>query len=67
MKKDFYIIEFQKGVWLDGSQGDPGRTLVKESARMHPTYNDAVQTLAYHSRINKHRNWNNTKITKETK
>lgn len=28
-----YIVELEEGVWLATWQGDPGRTLVKESAR----------------------------------
>lgn len=60
--KCFYIVELQEGVWLDGSFGDPGRTLVKESARKHPTFNDALQTQAYHCRKNPHRNWEESKI-----
>lgn len=30
-----YIIELESGVWLAGWSGDPGRTLVKESAKMY--------------------------------
>lgn len=65
--KYFYIVELEIGVYLDGSFGDPGRTLVKESARKHPTHNDALQTQAYHCRKNPHRNWEESKIIRVKK
>ncbi len=30
-----WIVEIEQGLWLAKWQGDPGRTLVKDSARMY--------------------------------
>jgi hypothetical protein len=35
------------GVWLSTWRGDPGRTCVKESAKLYPTMSSATYALAY--------------------
>jgi hypothetical protein len=32
-KSEKFIVELEKGVWISNYSGDPGRTLVKESAK----------------------------------
>lgn len=41
-----WIVEIESGVWLDGSVGDPGRTLVRESAMLFSDYTRAEAALA---------------------
>lgn len=41
-----YIVELQKGVWLAPWHGDPGRTLVKESAREFKSKAQAHRAIA---------------------
>jgi len=36
-----WIVEIDEGVWLAPWQGDPGRTLVKESAKRYKTLHGA--------------------------
>jgi len=40
-----YIVEIDDGVWLAPWSGDPGRTLVKESARQYKTLHGAKIAL----------------------
>jgi len=40
-----YIVEIDDGVWLAPWVGDPGRTLVKESARKYSTLHGAKTAL----------------------
>ncbi len=40
-----FIVELQQGVWLAPWQGDPGRTLVKHSARVYQTEHGARVAL----------------------
>lgn len=45
--KPHYIIELQPGCWLAPWSGDPGRTLVRESARQFATRRGATVALRY--------------------
>jgi len=49
-----YIVELEPGVWLASWSGDPGRTLVKESAKQYRTISLATYALA---RARKHRDF----------
>jgi len=40
-----YIVELEQGVWLAPWQGDPGRTLVYESAKRYSTKHGASIAL----------------------
>lgn len=40
-----YIVEFEKGVYLCGLDGDPGRTLKKENAKKFERKSDAQIAL----------------------
>jgi len=40
-----YIVEIDKGVWLAPWVGDPGRTLVKDSARKYTSLHGAKTAL----------------------
>ena len=40
-----FIIELEKGVWRADWSGDPGRTLVKESAKKYTTESGAKIAL----------------------
>ena len=40
-----YIVELETGVWLADWPGDPGRTLVKESAKRYATNHGAAIAL----------------------
>jgi hypothetical protein len=50
-----YIVEIEEGVWLSPWDGDPGRTLVKDSAKQFKTENDAGKALGK-ARALPHRN-----------
>jgi hypothetical protein len=41
-----FIVQLEEGVWLDVGEGDPSRTLTKDSAHRFLTYDDAVAGLA---------------------
>ena len=40
-----YIAEIEEGVWLCDVEGDPGRTLVKESAMKFTSLEDAIEAV----------------------
>ena len=39
------IVQLEPGVWLRAGTGDPGRTLVKESATVYPSDRAAMLAL----------------------
>lgn len=41
-----YIVELEKGVWLDDCEGDPSRTMMKDSAASFPSRRKAEIALA---------------------
>jgi len=41
-----YIVEIEPGVWLATWQGDPGRTLVENSAKKYPSARSAFSAIA---------------------
>lgn len=41
-----YIIELEKGVWIAPWNGDPGRTLIKGSAKQFDTKAQAYRAIA---------------------
>ena len=41
-----FIVELEKGVWLDTGDGDPSRTCVKDNAYRFTTCNQAERFLA---------------------
>lgn len=55
-----FIVELEPGVWLAGSIGDPGRTLVKESAKQYKTRRGAAIALGI---ARKFRSFKNAVIT----
>ena len=40
-----YIVELERGCWLADWEGDPGRTVVKKSAKKFPTKMAAALAL----------------------
>jgi hypothetical protein len=40
-----YIVRLEKCCWLADWDGDPGRTVVKENARVFPTYETADMAI----------------------
>jgi hypothetical protein len=50
-----FIVEIEKGVWLAPWDGDPGRTLVKDSAKEFKTERAADGALSAARKI-QHRN-----------
>ena len=56
-----FIVELEKGVWLAPWEGDPGRTLVKESAKKFNTYWQGVKALSDAKDI-RYRDFNNAKV-----
>lgn len=46
-----YIVELQKGCWIAQWSGDPGRTLVKTSARVYKDISRATYGLAWARRF----------------
>lgn len=56
-------VELEPGVWLAPWDGDPGRTLVKASATVFPTVNEASAAL---DRASDFREWSAPEITPVT-
>ena len=54
-----YIVELEPGVWLARGQGDPCRTVVKESARRYGRWQDARVGLRW---AEKYRPFKNAQI-----
>ena len=53
-----YIVEFENGGnpwWLDGSTGDPGRTVVRKNAQIFTHFRDADFALRQAIKKNPHR------------
>lgn len=50
-----YIVELEEGVWIAPWEGDPGRTLVKDNAKLFKTETGASRALTAARKI-KHRN-----------
>lgn len=46
MKHLNYIVELEEGVWICEMEGDPGRTLVRESAQKFDTFQEAKRALS---------------------
>ena len=40
-----YRIQLESGVWLADIEGDPGRTLVEENAKVFPSQDVALKAL----------------------
>lgn len=45
MMNNQYIVEIDPGCWLCGVQGDPGRTMVKESAQRFESMEAALLAI----------------------
>ncbi|ELP6118898.1 TPA: hypothetical protein I7730_15690 [Vibrio vulnificus] len=60
--KQEFVVEFQNGCWLDGSEGDPGRTCNLESAKIFRTERSAHYFLKQSKRANPHRAFSQSKI-----
>lgn len=60
--RNIYIAQLQEGCWLTTGEGDPPRTLVIDYAKKHPTYNDALQTISFYAKRNKHRSFRDAKV-----
>jgi hypothetical protein len=61
-----YIVEFKNGgspSWLADWEGDPGRTLVRDSAKTFNTHKLAMQALKKAINENPHRNLSDGFIT----
>lgn len=56
-----YVVRVED-YWLAPWSGDPGRTLVKESATRYCNEHAARCAISYHTRVNKHRNMSNAVI-----
>lgn len=54
-----YIVELHTGCWIAQTVGDPGRTLVKENARVYSRWQDAKCGLTW---AQKYRPFENAKI-----
>lgn len=57
-----YIIEFEKGVYYAGWEGDPGRTLKIENAMTFKTDKMANKILQRELENNPHRKFVNAKV-----
>ncbi|KPM98345.1 hypothetical protein [Vibrio alginolyticus] len=60
--KQEFIVEFQKDCWLDGSNGDPGRTCNLDSAKTFRTERSAHSFLKHSKRSNPHRTYSSAKV-----
>lgn len=54
-----YIVEIEAGVWLAPWEGDPGRTLVRDSAKRFRLASSAFKAL---SKACEYRNFDNAKV-----
>jgi hypothetical protein len=54
-----YIVEIEAGVWLAPWSGDPGRTLVRDSAKRFRLASSAFKAL---SEACEYRNFDNAKV-----
>jgi len=59
-----YIIEFEKGVYYAGWDGDPGRTLKIENAMTFKTIKMAEIIMQRELENNPHRKFENAKVRK---
>ncbi|MGD9697527.1 hypothetical protein [Acinetobacter sp.] len=57
-----FVIEFEKGVYYAGWEGDPGRTLKIENAKMFKTEKTANKILQRELKNNPHRKFANAKV-----
>ena len=51
-----YIVKLEDGVWLADGDGDPPRTIVRDSAKRFDTFEDAAMALGAAKRIRPFRN-----------
>ena len=41
-----YIVQIEDSVYLDGSDGDPGRCILRKNARVHDTREEAEKAMS---------------------
>lgn len=54
--REGFIVELQEGCWLCRVQGDPGRTLVRDNARVYGRWQDARCALTWAQKYRPFRN-----------
>lgn len=57
-----FVVQVSEGCWLDGSDGDPGRTMVLSSARQWRTAVAAQRALNRAKRENQHRTFRESRV-----
>jgi len=57
-----YIVEITPDCWLATWQGDPGRTLLRESAKRYKSENAAYRALMRAKRVFSNRDYNAAKV-----